>query len=874
MKKSFNKLCRFSMALMATLWAYGATAAENPRSVASESGSRTSRAASRVVSRASGDRARTGGTASRVATQQKKVVVGRGADSATGMPRSIARQSVIGLTNRSAVTAPRSAMTAISRAVVRPFGGATNARSAKRVSDTGLSRAASTARATAVFNDISKIGGGYAACRESYATCMDQFCANANDTFRRCYCSDKFTGFRDTENALDQAKTLLQQFEDNNLNAVDKTAAEVNAMYSATAGEAAIKTDVSGAQSLLNSIGDLLSGKTTKLKTPTQNTSISMGIMDIDFSTSIDDIWGGGDSGGSLFSGGASAIDMTALEGQALFNTSNKQCVAIISDSCENQAMLNMATSAYGIMIAQDCNMYEKNVDKKREQVKQAVRQAEKVLRDARLEEYRAHNSADVNECLTKVSNAIKTDVACGPNYERCLDYSGAYVNLSTGEPIYSARLFQMENLITLDGVGGADILTQNAEFNAFLDERKMFATSALDSCRSIADTVWTEFKRTALIEISQAQDEKLEEVRMSCVSTMADCYDTQTGALKAFDTTESQATGAIAAYTSRAMCQEKVVACAMLYAPNDEQCEFDGNGHIKNSKRCGLAALLNFVDTVDNIRVAEGCADAVQKYVTDLCTPSSGDKGFPWNCRQISSTTTKGDGLGSEKSRVAVNRAAANQPPVPQETNATVTQGGGSNGEYQTDFEVLVKEYAVDRCKDPTATYNNYSALPPDTKRSVQAIIDDTKEQLYEMLETTCEELNGYWYTTQYKKETFSQLQPLAAFYSNVYGRTPNASEVGKGPGACIENTKMVRCESYNSGEEEKVATYDAARDECNFTDAWYKNQCETILGGYYEGGICYYEKDSNANAGLPAENTSTGSGTADANAGQLAAQ
>ena len=134
---------------------------------------------------------------------------------------------------------------------------ANTARSATNASTSGVSRAG-LARATAVFDDVSKIGGGYAGCRDAYATCMDQFCANANDTYRRCYCSDKFTEFRDTEAALDQAKILLQQFEDNNLNAVDKTAAEVNAMYTATVGEMAIKTDVSAAQSILNEIGDLL----------------------------------------------------------------------------------------------------------------------------------------------------------------------------------------------------------------------------------------------------------------------------------------------------------------------------------------------------------------------------------------------------------------------------------------------------------------------------------------------------------------------------------------------------------------------------------------------------------------------------------------
>ena len=67
---------------------------------------------------------------------------------------------------------------------------AANARSttnARTASTPNVSRTASTARATAVFNDVSKIGSGYAACRDSYATCMDQFCANANDTYRRCF---------------------------------------------------------------------------------------------------------------------------------------------------------------------------------------------------------------------------------------------------------------------------------------------------------------------------------------------------------------------------------------------------------------------------------------------------------------------------------------------------------------------------------------------------------------------------------------------------------------------------------------------------------------------------------------------------------------
>ena len=334
---------------------------------------------------------------------------------------------------------------------------------------------------------------------------------------------------------------------------------------------------------------------------------------------------------------------------------------------------------------------------------------------------------------------------------------------------------------------------------------------SALDSCRDIADTVWTEFKRAALIEIAQAQDEKIEEVKMSCVSTMAQCYDRQAGALKEFDTTKSQNTGAISAYAAKSMCEDKVAACAALYG-----CILEGN-KLKSGESCPLWA---FVDAVDNTRVAEGCADAVQKYVNDLCTPSSGDNGFPWNCRN----TTFANPIGKR-----------------------ITSSFSLDGNNASTFEGLVVQRALDLCWDPTKNTNqkSYDGLAADAQRAVADIIEDTKEQLEYQLDEACTKLDGYWYTTDYKGGNYDNLTPLTAFYSAVYGRTPDAQEIGKGMGACIENTTMVRCLDYNSGEEEPVATYDAAKDECIFTDNWYKNQCETVLNGYYENGICYMENN-----------------------------
>ncbi len=675
---------------------------------------------------------------------------------------------------------------------------------------------ASQARATAVFSDISKIGGAYATCRESYATCMDQFCANANDTYRRCFCSDRFTEFRDMEDAIDQAKILLQNFENNNLNAVDKTAAEVKAMYSATAGEAAMKEDTSASAALLSEIGDLLSGK-KKSTTKSSTSSTSMGVLSLDFSSDIGDIWSGGglSDGNSAFS--SSGVDLTTLEGKELYNKSNSQCVAMISEQCENNATLTMAKSAYSIMITQDCNAYAKKIDASKQTAMATVRQAEKMLRDARLEEYRNHNSQDVNDCLDKVRTAIFNDGACGKGYYKCLDYSGAYVNISNGEPIYSPRLFKLEYLINLNG--GGDVLDANPEFNTFLEQRKMFATQALDTCRDISKTVWNEFKRAAIIEIAQAQASKVEDVRSNCVSTMRECYDKQSGALKDFDNTTSQQAGALAAYASKAMCKEKVVACAALYgnANGNEACDFDEAGHLKsNASNCGLTALLNFVDSVDDSRAAEGCEVAINNYLEKLCTPTATDSKnkYPWNCRSLAVGEISGEMENSLKDQISTKTLAGS-----------------------------IAKYAVENCSNPDTptdklTFNNLPAL---TQQQARLALSGVYEQLTAQLGDTCSTLGGNWVNkTEYNRLTNSGMAPvtLDAFYLAVYADS-GADADRTSWGYCLENGVAVACNKWNTSDT-VVAKYNSQTDTCEFTDEWYAQRCED-LDGYWENSMCY---------------------------------
>ena len=667
------------------------------------------------------------------------------------------------------------------------------AQNSKKVSNAGVSRAGSS-RATAVFNDVSKIGGGYASCRDAYATCMDQFCANANDTYRRCYCSDKFTEFRDTADSLDTALAMLAEFQDNNLNAVDKTAAEVNAMYSASAGEAAIKRDTSASQKLLDSISEVLSGKK---KNSNQTSLTSLGVLDLSgFGSGNDDIFGSGSSS-SLF-GGRKEIDFSSMEGSELYTNAVKQCAEVISESCKSDAVFNMAKSAYSIMITQDCNLYQKNIDAKKASIEDTVRTAEKYLREARLEEYRAHNSQDVNECMNRVETAMRQPTACGANYEKCLDYSGLYINSVTGEPIYSKALFDLNNLIKLDG--SADVIGANPNFNKFLEEKKVFANTALDTCRDLADTVWYEYKRSALIQISQAQDEKIEEVKNSCVATMKECYDTQTGALNDFAGTTGTTVGSISAIAAHDMCKDKVLACVALYGDPDG-CKYDDETkklQAVSGKQCGLTSLLNFVNTVDSVKVAEGCEASLKEYAQEMCSPAAGDTAheYPWGCR----LTTESE------LRTALNE------------RATYFCGSAEDSSSEAGLNTGIINYA----------------------NVINTIIDDIVESVDYSLGEECRGYDGIWLDNKYKSESniFSNENLLTVFYTKVFNGDKGANSTAYG--YCVENTIMTQCLSQNT-EDKQYATYDAATMTCSFTEAWYKNKC-TEIGGYYtEDSVCY---------------------------------
>lgn len=476
----------------------------------------------------------------------------------------------------------------------------TTARSGTPANVARSARAATTVTATGT----NTFGTGYNACRDAYFTCMDQFCAKQNDTYRRCVCSSKLTEIQSRERALTNASDNLQDFKNLNIEVIPKTAAEVNAMLTASEGELAASSarDNSKSAQALSGISEVLSNAKSK----SLSTS---GTLDI--AGDINAIWSTTDL--------ADGANISNLTGEPLYNAVHAQCAEMVSTNCPSSTVLGMVVSAYGMYIENDCSALINALDKKLNTANSTIRSTEREMNTARLENYNAHNSTSINDCIAQVRSDITADTACGKDYVHCLDISGKYLNRDTGEPIYTTNFYQLENQISLSG----DVLTNptNRMIVAELNNKRAYAARGLDTCRDLSDEVWDEFMRQAIVEIYQGQQSRVRDVKNECLDVVNACYDEQSKSLKDFSNVKEQLLIGSRLELSEELCQEKLYACSNLYG--------DGNGN-------GLDLLINAMRDITDQKIGKECLTTLQEFVQDTCAVPSNDSlhSYPYACR------------------------------------------------------------------------------------------------------------------------------------------------------------------------------------------------------------------------------------------------
>ncbi|MBR2511078.1 MAG: hypothetical protein IKB59_02820 [Alphaproteobacteria bacterium] len=559
---------------------------------------------------------------SRVATSQKTITTRqpvRGISvqkNTTTIPR--AASNIRSVKNTRAATTARStttnARTASNISITRgatPQQNKTTARNATAIARTphttntrNARSAINTARATSTTTDMSTVfGTGYNACRDAYFTCMDQFCATANESYRRCVCSSKLTEIQSRERALSQTASQLQDFKGLNISVIDKTGAEVQAMLSASEGETAQANakDKSDSAKQLSGISEVLSNTKSKALS-------TQGSLDI--AGDINQIWNTTD-----LTGGASIANLT---GEALYNAVHAQCSEMVNDVCETSAIKTMVTSAYGMYIENDCTLVIGGLDKQLTTANTAIKSTEKEMQDARLKNYDTHNSTPINDCIAQVRKDITANTACGTDYVHCLDITGKYLNYETGEPIYSPDFFQLETQVSLSG----NILTNQTNQNLVtrLNSMRNYASRGLDTCRDLSDDVWDEFMRQAITEIYQGQQERIRLVKNECLEVVNKCYDEQSESLKDFSNIDEKLLLGQRLELSEKMCREKLDACSNLYGGGTN----------------GMHELIDTMTHITDQQIAQQCLTTLRDFAKELCAVPGNDTlhSYPYACR------------------------------------------------------------------------------------------------------------------------------------------------------------------------------------------------------------------------------------------------
>ncbi len=411
--------------------------------------------------------------------------------------------------------------TTVSSRSAKPVSVLTPRTSRNTATRTSVSRAATKtvlprAAATTQVATETRTGAEYEQCKSAFFTCMDQFCQLKNDSFRRCSCSDRVFEFQEISDTYQKASEKLTEFSED-LDVVGMTREQAAAMKTASEGEDAMTEDKSASKQLLQAIMNSIKGGDASVGGKYKDLNSIM------ISADMSNAFGMDDSGQIIAS----------YNGSTLYKAVYPKCRNAVKEDCNNVS-LQRAVNAYLMAIEQDCNSVESALSTQQKSLKASTHQSSAMLDLARVENRRKHNADDVATCLANVESSIQSEEVCGAGYHKCLD-NGQFIDVTTGAPLTGvADFYKLGELLTFKE--DADIkdkklstLQSNRSFvQSFENKTKKFAADALDKCSEDADYVWQQYLDRALLDIYYAQQSKVKEIKQSCLTLVAKCYDNQ----------------------------------------------------------------------------------------------------------------------------------------------------------------------------------------------------------------------------------------------------------------------------------------------------------------------------------------------------------
>ena len=389
----------------------------------------------------------------------------------------------------------------------------------------------------------------YSKCKTVYYECMDEFCANKDSNLRRCACSSRIHEFDGIKKQLSDAEDKMLDF-NQRLLTVSMDKEDAAALSVATEGETASQIkDKTESEKLLKKITDTLNASS--------DSKFNNNLSAISLSLDMDSAWDNIDS--------LSGIATTAKSGVELYNAARPVCVEMAKEVCSDEE-LSIAQDGYKLTIQQDCNTVAKSYNTLYNDAMTKIHESGALLDISRLTNYQQRNSDDILTCKRKILEQLSDASVCGKNLYKCLDMTGEYIDPSNGNAFLSANLYNLSNLLQEPSADEKwSKITKNEPFVNFLNAKKEFLDPAIKQCEDVSDTVWKEFLDDALAQIKLAQNAKMEEIRHSCTTLVAECKTNALTDLAEFDARALSLFSVAADKTANAMCADVQNACITL---------------------------------------------------------------------------------------------------------------------------------------------------------------------------------------------------------------------------------------------------------------------------------------------------------------------
>lgn len=408
-------------------------------------------------------------------------------------------------------------------------------------------------RTQVMLNDekIAKIKNNntYSKCKTLFYECMDEFCANKDSSLRRCACSSRIHEFDKIKKQLSNAEDKMLDF-NQRLLTVTLSKEDAAAINVASEGEQGYnQKDKSESEKLLQKITNSLNND--------GNSKLTNQLSAISLSLDVDSAFDSVDS--------ASGIATTTKSGVELYNAALPTCLEMAQEVC-SEDNIKIVQDNYKMAIQQDCETVSKSYSTQYTNAINKINESGALLDMARLNTYQTNNSDDVLTCRKKILEQLYNSAVCGNDLYKCLDTTGQYINPSTGEAFLSTELYNITTLLA-EPTGDATWLTmsQNEKFISFLNSKKEYLTTAVSQCKNMVSAIWKDFMNDALGKIKLAQNAKLEEIRQSCTTLVAQCRSDAMQTLSDFDARALSTFNVLADTTVASLCADVQTSCLAL---------------------------------------------------------------------------------------------------------------------------------------------------------------------------------------------------------------------------------------------------------------------------------------------------------------------